>query len=43
MVEKRTVPKERVSLEKDTVQDERQVSDTIAKEQIEVEGADERN
>jgi uncharacterized protein (TIGR02271 family) len=43
VVEKRTVPKERVSLEKDTVQDERQVSDTIAKEQIEVEGADERN
>jgi uncharacterized protein (TIGR02271 family) len=43
VVEKRTVPKERVSLEKDTVQDERQVSDTIAKEQIEVDGADERN
>jgi uncharacterized protein (TIGR02271 family) len=42
VVEKRTVPKERVSLEKDTVQDERQVSDSIAKEQIEVDGADER-
>jgi uncharacterized protein (TIGR02271 family) len=42
VVEKRTVPKERVSLEKDTVQDERQVSDTVAKEQIEVDGADER-
>ena len=42
VVEKRTVPKERVSLEKDTVQDERQVSDTIAKERIEVDGADER-
>jgi uncharacterized protein (TIGR02271 family) len=43
VVEKRTVPKERVSLEKDTVQDERQVSDTVAKEQIEVDGADQRN
>jgi uncharacterized protein (TIGR02271 family) len=42
VVEKRTVPKERVSLEKDTVQDERQVSDTVAKERIEVDGADER-
>jgi uncharacterized protein (TIGR02271 family) len=42
VVEKRTVPKERVSLEKDTVQDERQVSDSVAKEQIEVDGADER-
>jgi uncharacterized protein (TIGR02271 family) len=43
VVEKRTVPKERVSLEKDKVRDEREVSDTIAKEQIEVDGADERN
>jgi uncharacterized protein (TIGR02271 family) len=43
VVEKRTVPKERVSLEKDTVQDERQVSDTVAKERIEADGADERN
>jgi uncharacterized protein (TIGR02271 family) len=42
VVEKRTVPKERVSLEKDTVQDERQISDTVAKEQIEVDGADDR-
>jgi uncharacterized protein (TIGR02271 family) len=42
VVEKRTVPKERVSLEKDTVRDEREVSDTIAKEQIDVDGADER-
>jgi uncharacterized protein (TIGR02271 family) len=42
VVEKRTVPKERVSLDKDTVQEERQVSDTVAKEQIEVDGADER-
>jgi uncharacterized protein (TIGR02271 family) len=41
VVEKRTVPKERVSLEKDTVRDERKVSDTIAKEQIDVDGADE--
>jgi uncharacterized protein (TIGR02271 family) len=43
VVEKRAVPKERVSLEKDTVQEERQVSDTVAKERIEVDGADERN
>jgi uncharacterized protein (TIGR02271 family) len=43
VVEKRTVPKERVSLEKDTVQDERRVSDTVAKERIEADGADERN
>jgi uncharacterized protein (TIGR02271 family) len=42
VVEKRTVPKERVSLEKDTVQDERQISDTVAKEQIEVDGTDNR-
>jgi uncharacterized protein (TIGR02271 family) len=38
VVEKRTVPKERVSLEKDTIQDEREVSDTIRKEQVDVDG-----
>jgi uncharacterized protein (TIGR02271 family) len=42
VVEKRTVPKERVRLDKDVVEEERQVSDTVAKEQIEVDGADER-
>src|SRR4051812_47543633 len=42
VVEKRAVPKERVRLDKDTVQEERQVSDTVAKEQIEVDGAEER-
>jgi uncharacterized protein (TIGR02271 family) len=42
VVEKRAVPKERVRLDKDTVQDERQVSDTVAKEQIDIDGADER-
>src|SRR4051794_8439524 len=38
VVEKRTVPKERVRLEKDTVTDERTVSDEVRKEQIEAEG-----
>jgi uncharacterized protein (TIGR02271 family) len=38
VVEKRTVPKERVRLEKDTVPDERQVSEEVRKEQIEDEG-----
>ena len=42
VVEKRAVPKERVRLDKETVQEERQVSDTVAKEQIEVDGAEER-
>jgi len=42
VVDKRAVPKERVRLDKDTVQEERQVSDTVAKEQIEVDGAEER-
>jgi uncharacterized protein (TIGR02271 family) len=36
VVEKRAVPKERVRLDKDTVQEERQVSETLAKEEIEV-------
>ena len=42
VVEKRAVPKERVRLDKDVVEDERQVSDTVAKEQIEVDGEGDR-
>ena len=42
VVEKRAVPKERVRLDKDVVEDEREVSETVAKEQIEIDGADER-
>jgi uncharacterized protein (TIGR02271 family) len=38
VVEKRAVPKERVRLDTETVTDERQVSDEVRKEQIEVEG-----
>jgi len=38
VVEKRTVPKERVRLEKDTETDEEQVSEQVRKERIEVEG-----
>jgi uncharacterized protein (TIGR02271 family) len=38
VVEKRTVPKERVRLEKDTVTDERQVAEEVRKEQIDTEG-----
>ena len=38
VVEKRAVPKERVRLDKDTVEDERQVSETVAKEEIEIDG-----
>jgi uncharacterized protein (TIGR02271 family) len=38
VVEKRTVPKERVRLETDTVTDERQVTDEVRKERIETEG-----
>jgi uncharacterized protein (TIGR02271 family) len=38
VVEKRTVPRERVRLDTETVSDERQVSEDIRKEQIEVEG-----
>jgi uncharacterized protein (TIGR02271 family) len=38
VVEKRVVPKERVRLDKDTIQEERQVSESVAKEQIEVDG-----
>ena len=38
VVEKRVVPKERVRLDKDTITEERQVSDEVRKEQIEAEG-----
>jgi uncharacterized protein (TIGR02271 family) len=38
VVEKRTVPKERVRLEKDTVTDEQTVSEQVRKEEIEAEG-----
>jgi uncharacterized protein (TIGR02271 family) len=38
VVEKRTVPKERVRMEKDTVTDEAQISEQVRKEQIEAEG-----
>lgn len=37
VVEKRVVPKERVRLDKETVAEERQVSDQVRKEQVEVE------
>jgi uncharacterized protein (TIGR02271 family) len=38
VVEKRAVPKERVRLEKDTVTDEEEISETVRKERIEEEG-----
>jgi uncharacterized protein (TIGR02271 family) len=38
VVEKRTVPKERVALRKDTVTEEREVSEEVRKERIEQEG-----
>ena len=38
VVEKRTVPKERVRLDKETVVDEQTVSEEIRKEQIEADG-----
>jgi stress response protein YsnF len=37
-VEKRTVPKERVRLEQDTVTDEREVSEEVRKERIDSDG-----
>lgn len=40
VVEKRTVPKERVRLDTETVTDEREVSDEIRKEQIDTDGLD---
>jgi uncharacterized protein (TIGR02271 family) len=42
VVEKRTVPKERVRLGKDTTTEERQISEEVRKERIEAEGARER-
>jgi uncharacterized protein (TIGR02271 family) len=42
VVEKRAVPKERVRLDTETVTDERQVSEEVRKEQIEVEGDQDR-
>jgi uncharacterized protein (TIGR02271 family) len=42
VAEKRTVPKERVRLDKDTHIEERQVSDTVRREQIEVDDSAER-
>jgi uncharacterized protein (TIGR02271 family) len=38
VVDKRVVPRERVRLDKETVTDERQVSEEVRQEQIEVEG-----
>lgn len=40
VVEKRTVPKERVSLGKETMSEEREVSEGVRKEQIDTEGAE---
>jgi uncharacterized protein (TIGR02271 family) len=40
VVEKRVVPRERVRLDKDTVTDERQVSEEVRKEQIQVDDQD---
>jgi uncharacterized protein (TIGR02271 family) len=42
VVDKRAVPKERVRLDTETVTDERQVSEEVRKEQIEVEGDQDR-
>jgi uncharacterized protein (TIGR02271 family) len=42
VVDKRAVPKERVRLDTDTVTEERQVSEELRKEQIQVEGDDDR-
>ena len=42
VVEKRAVPKERVRMSKDTVTEDRQVSEEVRKEQIEAEGNVER-
>ncbi len=43
VVDKQVVPKERVRMDKDTVQEERQVSESVAKEQIDIEGDGEAN
>jgi len=42
VVEKRAVPKERVRLDTDTITEERQVAEEVRKEQIEVDGDQER-
>jgi uncharacterized protein (TIGR02271 family) len=42
VVEKRTVPKERVRLDKDTSTEDRQVSEEVRKERIEAEGTQQR-
>jgi uncharacterized protein (TIGR02271 family) len=42
VVEKRTVPKERVRLDKDTVTDEQTVTGEVRKERIETDGVDDR-
>jgi uncharacterized protein (TIGR02271 family) len=41
VVEKRVVPQERVRLEKDTVTEEREISDEVRKEQIDTDGIEE--
>ena len=38
VTEKRAVPKERIRMDKDTVTDEQQVSETVRKEQVDVDG-----
>jgi stress response protein YsnF len=38
VVEKRVVPRERVRLDTDTVTDQRQVSEEVRKEQVQVDG-----
>ena len=43
VAEKQTVPKERISLEKDQVTDERQVSETLRKEQVDVDDSASRD
>ena len=40
VIEKRTVPKERVRMTKDTVTDSEQISEEVRKEKIEAEGTD---
>jgi uncharacterized protein (TIGR02271 family) len=42
VVQKRAVPRERVRLDTETVTDERQVTEEVRKEQIEVEGDQDR-
>ena len=42
VAEKRVVPKERVRLDKDVTQEEQQISETVRKEQIDVDGDPER-